>query len=83
MAIGKRINNIIGKSGTVGAQLIKLRKRGKAAAPQVAALLRAPSSLNLTPPPQGRSASGAVRTALVASRVVAALIAQVKTCSDF
>ena len=52
MAIGKRINNIIGKSGTVGAQLIKLRKRGKAAAPQVAALLRAPSSLNLTPPPR-------------------------------
>ena len=50
MAIGKRVNNIIGKSGTVGAQLIKLRKRGKATAPQVTALLRMPSTLNLEPP---------------------------------
>ena len=39
--IGKRINNIIGASGTIGSQLKPLRKRGKAAAPQVAALLRA------------------------------------------
>ena len=31
--IGKRINNIIGASGTVGAKLKALRKRGKAAAP--------------------------------------------------
>ena len=50
--IGKRIKNIIGASGTVGAKLAKLRKRGKATAPQVAALLRAIAALNLEPPPR-------------------------------
>ena len=49
--IGKRINNIIGASGTIGSQLKPLRKRGKAALPQVAALLRAPAALNFDDPP--------------------------------
>ena len=49
--IGKRINNIIGASGTIGSQLKPLRKRGKAAASQVAALLRAPAALNFDDPP--------------------------------
>lgn len=52
MVYGKRVNNIIGASGSVGKQLIRLRKRGNAAAPQVAALLRATSTLNLAPPPR-------------------------------
>ena len=52
MVYGKRINNIIGASGSVGKQLIKLRKRGKATAPQVMALLNAPSTLSLAPPPR-------------------------------
>ena len=39
--IGKRINNIIGASGSVGSKLKVLRKRGRATAPQVAALLLA------------------------------------------
>jgi len=54
--IGKRIKNIIGASGPVGSKLLKLRKRGKAAAPQVTALLQAASTLNLEPPPRKSSA---------------------------
>ena len=53
--IGKRITTIIGASGPIGSKLIKLRKRGKAAAPQIAALLQAPSTLNLAPPPRKSS----------------------------
>ena len=55
-AIGKRIINVIGSSGTIGAKLKALRKRGKATAPQVAALLNAESTLNLEPPPRKRAA---------------------------
>ena len=36
--------------GPCGAVLKVLRKRGKAAAPQIAALLHAPATLNLEPP---------------------------------
>lgn len=54
--IGKRINNIIGASGPIGSKLIKLRKRGKAAAPQITALLRAPATLNLELPPRKSTA---------------------------
>ena len=50
--IGKRIKNIVGASGPVGSKLLKLRRRGKAAAPQIAALLQAQSTLNLEPPPR-------------------------------
>ena len=60
--IGKRIKNIIGSSGSVGAKLVKLRKKGKATVQQCAVLLRAAANLNLhvskaagpplsTPPP--------------------------------
>lgn len=49
--VGKRIMNIIGESGTIGKKLKPLRKRGRAAAPQIAALLKAPAALNLEPPP--------------------------------
>jgi hypothetical protein len=56
MLIGKRIINIIGTTGTIGTKLVKLRKRGKASAPQVTALLQAPSTLNLTPPPRKSAA---------------------------
>ena len=59
MVIGKRITNIIGASGSVGAKLIKLRKRGKVAASQVTALLLAPSTLNLAPPPRKSAAPSA------------------------
>ena len=45
--IGKRIQNIIGTSGPVGVKLKKLRKKGRAAASQVAVLLRTAASLNL------------------------------------
>ena len=58
-AIGKRIANVIGMSGSVGAKLKALRKRGKAAAPQIAALLHAPATLNLEPPPRNSTASPA------------------------
>eukprot|EP00966_Prymnesium_polylepis_P116697 2697215-Prymnesium_polylepis.2 len=44
MLIGKRIQNIIGASGTIGAKLVKLRKRGKVTVPQCEALLRQPVS---------------------------------------
>ena len=50
-AIGKRIINIIGPSGTVGAKLKAWRKRGKATAAQCAALLQQPAKLNLELPP--------------------------------
>ena len=45
--IGKRIINIIGPSGTVGAKLKAWRKRGKATATQCAALLQEKAKLNL------------------------------------
>ena len=52
MLIGKRITNIIGVSGSVGAKLIKLRKRGKVTASQVTALLHTESTLSLSLPPR-------------------------------
>ena len=61
--IGKRIKTIIGASGPIGSKLIKLRKRGKAAAPQIAALLQAPSTLNLAPPPRNTRAASMSPTA--------------------
>ena len=57
--IGKRIKNIIGESGPIGSKLKALRKRGKAAAAQVTALLHAQSTLNLTPPPHKGAAPSA------------------------
>jgi hypothetical protein len=48
--IGKRIISLIGPSGPIGSKLKALRKRGKAAAPQIAALLQAASTLNLELP---------------------------------
>lgn len=63
-SIGKRITNIIGTSGTVGAKLKALRKRDKAAAPQIAALLQAPSTLNLELPPRKGTAPSAPPLAL-------------------
>ena len=62
--IGKRIANIIGTSGSVGAKLKALRKRGKAAAPQIAALLHAPATLNLEPPPRKSTTPSAPPPAL-------------------
>ena len=50
--IGKRIHNIIGKSGSVGKQLVPLRKRGAASAPQVRALLQQAAALSFEPPPR-------------------------------
>ena len=50
--VGKRIKNIIGKSGSIGKELVKLRKRGKVTAPQVTELLQAKASLNFEPPPR-------------------------------
>ena len=50
--IGKRIENIIGDSGTIGAKLKALRKRGKGRSPQYAALLQSAAALNLSPPPR-------------------------------
>ena len=54
--IGKRINNIIGKSGTVGSKLKALRKRGKVTEKQVAALLRTKAALSLAPPSHATTA---------------------------
>ena len=51
-AIGKRVVALVGASGTVGCKLKALKKRGKAAAPQIAALLQAESTLSLEPPPR-------------------------------
>ena len=51
MTIGKRITNITGNSGTIGAKLKVLRKRGKRTAPEQATLLRASAALSLEPPP--------------------------------
>ena len=50
--IGKRIENIVGASGTVGAKLKVLRKRGKGKSPEYAALVQAAAPLNLEPPPR-------------------------------
>ena len=50
--VGKRIKNIIGKSGSIGKELVKLWKRGKVTAPQVTELLQAKASLNFEPPPR-------------------------------
>ena len=50
--IGKRIQNIIGKSGSIGSKLVVLRKKGKRAAPDIAAMLRAESTLSFEPPPR-------------------------------
>jgi hypothetical protein len=58
-SIGKRINNVIGMSGSIGAKLKTLRKRGKAAAPQIAALLQASATLNLEPPARKSTAPSA------------------------
>ena len=49
-AIGKRLVSIVGESGSVGARLKALRKRGTAAAGEVAALLGEEASLSLVPP---------------------------------
>ena len=54
--IGKRITNIIGKSGSVGKQLVPLKKRGAASAPQIRALLLQPAALNFEPPPRAAPA---------------------------
>lgn len=48
--VGKRINNVIGVSGTIGAKLKALRRRGKSTMPQCDALLQATATLNLQPP---------------------------------
>ena len=45
--IGKRIQNIVGKSGSIGKQLMPLRKRGAASAPQVRALLQQAAALSV------------------------------------
>ena len=50
--IGKRIQNIVGKSGSIGKQLMPLRKRGAASAPQVRALLQQAAALSFAPPPR-------------------------------
>ena len=50
--VGKRIKNIIGKGGSIGKELVKLRKRGKVTAPQVTEVLQAKASLNFEPPPR-------------------------------
>ena len=50
--LGKRIQNIIGKSGSIGKQLLPLRKRGAVSAPQIRSLLRQPAALNFDPPPR-------------------------------
>ena len=56
-AIGKRIINIVGPSGSVGAKLKAWRKRGKVTAAQCAALLQAKTKLNLeVPPPRKKNA---------------------------
>ena len=51
-SIGKRIKNVIGPSGTIGAKLKALRKRGKCTVPQCEALLQALAPLNLELPPR-------------------------------
>ena len=50
--IGKRIENVVGTSGTVGAKLKKLRQRGKGKSPEYTALVQAATALNLSPPPR-------------------------------
>lgn len=55
-AVGKRVVALIGASGAVGSKLKAWKKRGKAAAPQIAALLHAPATLNLEPPPRKSTA---------------------------
>ena len=50
--IGKRIQNIVGKSGSIGKQLVPLRKRGAASAPQVRALLQQAAAMSFAPPPR-------------------------------
>ena len=50
--IGKRIENIVGTSGTIGAKLKVLRKRGKGKSPEYAGLVQAAAALNLSPPPR-------------------------------
>ena len=69
--IGKRIENIIGKSGTVGAKLKALRKRGKGKSAQYTAHLRAAAPLNLSPPPRSSSASSAASAAATPATSVA------------
>ena len=69
--IGKRIENIVGKSGTVGAKLKQLRKRGKGKAHEVAALLQVPCKLNLEPPPGERTTGAAAAAAAAASATAA------------
>ena len=55
--IGRRINNLAGPCGSITSKLAKLRKRAKAAAPQVAALLQAAAALSFAPPPHQSAAS--------------------------
>lgn len=55
-AIGKRIVALVGASGTIGSKLKAFKKRGKAAAPQIAALLQTPALLNLEPLPRKSTA---------------------------
>ena len=57
--VGKRVISLVGASGAVGSKLKALRKRGKAAAPQIAALLQAASALSLEPPPRKGAAPSA------------------------
>ena len=57
--VGKRVVSLVGPSGAVGYKLKALRKRGKAAAPQIAALLQAEAKLSLAPPPRKGAAPSA------------------------
>ena len=49
-AFGKRVVSIVSDSGTVGAKVKALRKRGTVAAGEIAQLLRAEVALSLAPP---------------------------------
>ena len=71
--IGKRIENIVGKSGTVGAKLKQLRKRGKGKAHEVAALLQAPCNAQpRTATAPGERTTGAAAAAAAAASATAA-----------
>ena len=69
--VGKRINNVIGASGTIGGKLKALRKRGmKSTISQCAALLQATATLNLQPsarPPKTSTSSYTESTATPSS----------------
>ena len=74
--LGKRIQNIIGKSGSIGKQLKLLRKRGKTTASQVAALLGSNAALSFEPPACLRRPSASARArAAVRARAAASTAA--------